>query len=170
MKTFKLLKVPENVKIPFTTICNILETLCQEKLNEEYFDLSVELASKIARKRPSPFLSGSPKTWAAGIIHALGLVNYLFDKSQSPHMTAGDLCEWFDLGQSTVSGKSKSVRELFKIHQMDPKWCLPSKMMDNPLVWMVAFDGYIVDVRTAPLEMKKAAFEAGVIPYIPEES
>jgi len=168
MKNSKLPKVPVNVSVPFNDVCNILASLCKEKLNEEYFHLCVELAAKIARKRPSPFLSGNAKTWAAGIIHALGLVNFLFDKSQSPHLTSKNLCEWFDLGQSTIGAKSKSIRDMLKIHQMDPKWCLPSKVINNPLIWMVSFDGYIIDVRKAPYEMQVAALEAGVIPFIPK--
>ena len=168
MKNYKLPKVPENVSITFNDICSIMAALCKEKLSDEYFHLGVELAAKIARKRLSPFLSGHPKTWAAGIIHALGLVNFLFDKSQPVHLTSKELSEWFDLGQSTISAKSKSIREMFDIHHMDPKWCLPSKVLDNPLVWMVAFDGYIVDVRKASYEMKSAAYAAGLIPYIPD--
>ena len=168
MENYNLPKVPETVSTLFNDICSILKDLCKEKLNEEYYHLSVELAAKLARKRLSPLLSGPPKTWAAGIIHALGMANFLFDKSQSVHMTSRDLCDWFGLGQSTVSGKSKSIREMFKIHQMDPKWCLPTKVLDNPYVWMVDFDGYIVDVRTAPYEMQLAAYEAGIIPFIPK--
>ena len=76
---------------------------------------------------------------------------------------------WFSLGQSTISGKSKMIRELFDMGHFDTNWCLPSKMMDNPLIWMVAFDGYIVDVRSAPYEMQVAAYEAGVIPFIPAQ-
>lgn len=146
-----------------------MKALCKEKLNDEYYHLSVEVAAKIARKRLSPLLSGSPNTWAAGIIHALGMVNFLFDKSQPIHMTSKELCDWFALGQSTVSGKSKSIRDMFKIHQMDTRWCLPSKMIDNPFVWLIAFDGCIVDVRNAPYEMQLAAYEAGVIPFIPKQ-
>ncbi len=167
MQNIKLPKVPDSVKNPFGDICNILATLCKERLNEEYLNLSVELAAKIARKRPSPLLSGHTKTWAAGIIHALGMVNFLFDKSQSPHLTSKELCAWFDLALNTISAKSKSIRDMFDIYQMDPNWCLPSKVLDNPLVWMVSFDGYIVDVRTAPYEMQLAALEAGAIPFIP---
>lgn len=169
MQNTKLPKVPDSVKNPFGDICNILSTFCKEKLNEEYFNLSVALAAKLARKRPSPLLSGHTKTWAAGIIHALGMVNFLFDKTQSPHLTSNELCAWFDLGQSTISSKSKSIRDMLNIHQMDPNWCLPSKVLDNPFVWMVSFDGYIVDVRTAPYEMQLAALEAGVIPFIPNK-
>ena len=48
-----------------------MKALCKEKLNDEYYHLSVELAAKIARKRISPLLSGPPKTWAAGIIQSI---------------------------------------------------------------------------------------------------
>ncbi len=169
MKNTKLPKVPEVASKPFQEICTILSNMCTQKLNAEYFSLCTELAAKLARKRPSPLLTGNSKTWAAGIIHALGTTNFLFDKLQSPHMASKELCEWFALGQSTISGKSKMIRELFNIGPLDPKWCLPSKMMDNPLVWMVAFDGYIVDVRSAPYEMQVTAYEAGVIPFIPSQ-
>jgi len=169
MQDTKLPKVPNNVNGIFREICAILDALCKEKLNEEYFNLSVELAAKIARKRPSPFLSGHTKTWAAGIIHALGMVNFLFDKTQAPHLTSKELCAWFDLALNTISAKSKSIRDMFNIYQMDPNWCLPSKVLDNPLIWLVSFDGYIVDVRKAPYEMQLAALEAGVIPFIPNK-
>lgn len=167
MKNNKLPKVPEVASKPFHDICTILSDLCTEKLNREYFTLCTEIVAKLARKRPSPLLSGNTKTWAAGIIHALGTVNFLFDKSQLIHLALKNLCDWFSLGKSTLSGKSKTIRELFDMGNFDPKWCLPSKMMENPLIWMVAFDSYIVDVRSAPYEMQVAAFEAGVIPFIP---
>ena len=169
MKNDKLPKVPEVVSKPFHDICTILSALCTEKLNAEYLSLCAELAAKLARKRPSPLLSGNTKTWAAGIIHALGTVNFLFDKSQSTHMTSKDLCEWFSLGQSTISGKSKTIRDLFNMGYFDPTWCLPSKMMDNPLIWMVSIGGYIVDIRRAPYEVQVTAYEAGVIPFIPNK-
>lgn len=171
MMSFKniLPKVPNTVENIFTDVVSIIEKICGEKLNEEYFDLSVAMAAKIARKRPSPLLSGQKKTWAAGIIHALGMVNFLFDKSQSPYLSSQDLCEWFGLGQSTINGKSKVIRDMFKIYQLDPKWCLPSRLANNPRVWMVSLGGYIVDIRSQPRELQIAAYEAGVIPYIPSD-
>lgn len=167
MKKYTLPKIPENMQMIFKDIIDITAALCKEKLNDEYYHLSVELAAKIARKRPSPFASGLTKTWAAGIIHALGMVNFLFDKSQSPHLTSKDLCNWFELGQSTISSKSKAIRDMFKIIQLDPKWCLPSKVYDNPMIWMISINGYIIDARTASHDIQVAAYEAGVIPYIP---
>lgn len=167
MKSYKPPKVPENIKPIFDEVCNVLTELCQSKLNEEYLHTSIELLAKLARKRPSPLLAGKVNTWAAGIIHAIGLVNFLFDKTQTPHMTSADLCAWFRLGQSTVNSKSKSIRDMFRMTQLDPKWCLPSRLEDHPVAWLVSIDNYIIDVRYADLDIQHAAYEAGAIPYLP---
>ena len=109
------------------------------------------------------------KTWAAGIVHALGMVNFLFDKSNKPYLSSKDLANWFELSQNTINGKSKVIRDMFRIMQLDPKWTLASNMNNNPMVWMVMVNGYILDIRKAPLKLQKEAFEAGVIPYIPAD-
>jgi hypothetical protein len=56
-----------------------------------------------------------------------------------------------------------------KMHQMDPHWCLPSRIDDNPLIWMISVNGMIVDARSAPREIQEEAFVKGIIPYIPGE-
>ncbi|HLB34305.1 MAG TPA: DUF6398 domain-containing protein [Chthoniobacterales bacterium] len=162
-------KVPDPIKEQFMEVVTIVEKLCNEKLNSEYCDLAVELAAKIARKRPSPLFSGSKTVWAAGIIHALGMVNFLFDKSQIPHLSSRDLCEWFDLPQNTINGKSKAIRNMFKIYHFDPKWCLPSKLEDNPMIWLISINGFMVNVKYATRDIQVAAYQAGLIPYIPAE-
>jgi hypothetical protein len=39
------------------------------------------LVARLARKRPSPLVRGDMRIWAAGAIHAVGQVNFLFDRS-----------------------------------------------------------------------------------------
>ncbi len=53
---------------------------------------------------------------------------------------------------------------------LDPAWCLPSKLADNPLAWMIQVNGLIVDARTAPRAIQEEAFRRGLIPYIPEHA
>ena len=36
-------------------------------------------------------------------------------------------------------------------------------------LWMVEVDGFIMDLRSAPRELQEAAFEEGLIPYIPAD-
>nr|WP_269447747.1 DUF6398 domain-containing protein [Legionella fallonii] len=102
-------------------------------------------------------------------MHALGMVNFLFDKSQNPHLSSQDLSSWFGLSQNTISAKSKSIRDLFKIRQTDPKWTLPSKIEDYPFVWMISVNGFIVDVQEASYEIQEQAYYQGIIPYIPKD-
>jgi hypothetical protein len=62
-----------------------------------------------------------------------------------------------------------AIRKMLKIHQLDPNWTLPSRVADNPLVWMLQFNGFTVDVRHAPREVQEIAFNKGLIPYIPAD-
>src|SRR5215212_1111545 len=89
-----------------TEITGFVEAFCKEHLNAEYADLCRRLAEKLARKRPSPLLSGKPQTWACGIVRTIGWVNFLGDPSQTPHMKMTDIDEGF--GVSPASGAAKS--------------------------------------------------------------
>ena len=53
---------------------------------------------------------------------------------------------------------------MFKIRNFDPKWTLPSRMDDNPVVWMLEVNGFLMDIRNAPRELQEVAFAKGLIP------
>jgi hypothetical protein len=72
-------------------IIGLVDQFCKEHLNEEYAVLCRKLAEKLSRKRPTPLLHGSPNAWASGIVRAVGGVNFLHDKSQTPFMRATDI-------------------------------------------------------------------------------
>jgi hypothetical protein len=167
MKNKKILNLPETTQDQFTEIMNIVNNLCKEHLNEEYYELAQELTTKLARKRPSPLLSGRSNTWASGVIHALGTINFLFDKSQCPYLSSKALADWFGLSQNTIGAKSKSIRDMFKMRQLDPRWTLRSNLDNNPMVWMIMVNGFIIDARRATYEIQEQAYNAGIIPYIP---
>jgi hypothetical protein len=162
-------KVPKQMQEKFDEITKLTDEFCTQYLNPEYAELSRKLTAALCRKRPSPLTKGKVNTWACGIIHALGMVNFLFDSSQKPHMKATELYERFGVGKSTGQGKSKEIRDLMDMFQMDPNWCLPSLMDKNPLVWMISVNGLIMDVRQAPRSIQEEAFSRGIIPYLPDE-
>jgi len=168
-KISKSEKVPKQMKAKFDAIVMFTDTFCNEYLNEEYAQLARQAVAALCRKRPSPLMQGRVKIWACGIIYALGYVNFLFDKSQEPHMSATDLSEGFGVSKSTGSAKSKAVRDALGMVQLDPNWYLPSKIDDNPMVWMIMVDGFILDARTMPREVQEIAYRKGLIPYIPKE-
>ena len=125
------------------------------------------MAEKLSRKRPSPLLRGQPKTWACGIIRTIGMVNFLDDRTTQPHMKLTAIDKALGVGESTGQGKSMEIRKTLKIRRFDMDWTLPSRMDDNPLLWMLEVGGFLMDVRRASREVQEIAFEKGLIPYIP---
>ena len=151
------------------TLIEMTDSFCKEFLNDEYAELCRKLATALARKRPSPLLQGKPETWACGVVRTIGWVNYLDDRSQKPHMKLPFIDRAFGVAESTGQGKSKAIRTMFKIRNFDPKWTLPSHMDDNPVVWMLEVNGFLMDIRHAPRELQEVAFAKGLIPYIPAD-
>ncbi len=150
-------------------VLGLIDQFCKEHLNEEYAVLCRKLAEKLGRKRPSPLLHGSPNAWASGIVRAVGGVNFLHDKSQTPYMRATDIDAYFGVSESSGAAKSAAIRKMLTIHPLDPNWSLPSRLEDNPLVWMLNVNGFMMDVRHAPREVQEIAFNKGLIPYIPAD-
>jgi hypothetical protein len=142
-KTTKSEKIPENMQELFDKIIKLTDDCSKKYLNDDYSQFSGYFTAALCRKRPSPLLKGRPNTWACGIIYALGFVNFLFDKKTSPYVSANDLCKHFGISTSTAYAKSKTIRDTFGMYQLDPDWCLPCLMDDNPLAWMVKVNGFI---------------------------
>lgn len=151
----------------YEAVVSIMDEFCHTYLNQEYAYLSRKMAAALSRKRPSPLESGRAKSWAAGIVHTLGQVNFLFDKSQEPYMSARDLCEKIGISQSTAANKSRAIWDRLNLMQFDPEWCLPSLLEENPLAWMISVNGVIVDVRMMTREVQEEAFRLGLIPHLP---
>lgn len=150
-------------------IVGLIDDFCREHLDEEYRALCRKLAGTLARKRPSPLIRGKPESWASGIVRVVGSANFLGDPSQPHHMRMTDIDEAFGVSEATGSAKAAAIRKLIKIRFFDPQWTLPSRMEDNPLIWMLEVNGLIVDIRLCPREAQVVAFEKGLIPYIPAD-
>ena len=160
--------VPKEMQERFNEIAQLTDAFSREYLDDEYTQLCRELTATLCRKRPSPLIRGKANTWACGIIHALGMVNFLFDSSQKPYVPASQIWEFFGLSSSTMQAKSKQIRDLLHMHQFDPDWTIPSMVEQNPLIWMIQVNGLVVDARHAPREIQEEALRKGLIPYIPE--
>ena len=82
-------------------------------------------------------------------------------------MRGVDLCAFFGVSPSAGSAKSREIVQLFDIVPLDPRWTLPSRLVENPLVWMIPVNGVIVDMRMMPRELQERAYEMGLIPFVP---
>ena len=162
-------KSPDTSQQNIDAISKMVADFCREHLNEEYAVLCRKLTEKLARKRPSPLVGGNPNTWACGIIRTIGWVNFLDDRSQTPHMKLTNIDKLLGVAESTGQGKSKLIRATLKIRQFDHNWTLPSQLDDNPLVWMLQVNGLMMDVRHCPRELQEIAFQKGLIPHTPAD-
>jgi hypothetical protein len=99
-------KVPAAVKPVFDDIVPITDLFCHQHLDAEYAELCV----KLARKRPSPLLRGDRRIWAAGIVYAIGRVNFLADPNQKPHLRTDGLADLLGVKQTTMANKGGSSR------------------------------------------------------------
>ena len=150
-------------------VLGLIDQFFQEHLNEDYAVLCRKLAEKLARKRPSPLLQGSPNAWASGIVRAIGGANFLHDKSQKPYMRSTDIDHYLGTSPSSGAAKLAAIRKMFGINQLDSNWILPSRLENNPMVWMLQVNGFMVDIRKASREVQEIAFQKGLIPYIPAD-
>lgn len=162
-------KVPQGMQARFDEIAHLTDAFSAQYLNEEYAEMARKLIAALCRKRPSPVVSGQAKTWACGVIHALGMFNFLFDSSQKPHVKTSELYDYFGVASSTGQGKSKTIRDIMKMSHFDATWSLPSRLDSHPAAWLISVNGFILDARTVPREIQEEALRKGLIPYLPEE-
>jgi len=161
--------IPRKMRATYESIIALTDAFCRDHLDDDYRKLAQRMAETLCRMRTSPVSSGQPRTWACAIIHVLGQINFLSDRSTQPYMTMADVCTGFGVGQSTTSAKARVISQVLITHQLDPKWSLPSMLDANPLVWMAEVNGILVDLRQMPREVQEIAFDKGMIPYIPAD-
>ncbi|MEA5463330.1 DUF6398 domain-containing protein, partial [Leptothoe sp. PORK10 BA2] len=89
-KSKKSETAPKAMEAKFNSIVELTDEFARQHLNDEYVQLIRQATAALCRKRPSPLEKGQAKTWACGITHAIGMVNFLFDSSQTPHVSAKD--------------------------------------------------------------------------------
>lgn len=113
-------------------------------LNEEYENIIEKLINKMARKREVPFMSGRIEIWAAAIIHALGTINFLFDKSTKPYMSVTDINNYFGTKQSTTTQKSKKIRDMFNMTYFDSNFSIDSVVQSSPFNDLTVVNGLLI--------------------------
>ena len=158
--------VPSKVRSKYEAVTALTDAFCKRHLNEEYAEMCRQLAVALARKRSSPLARGRAEVWACGIVRTIGWANVLDDPKSSPYMKLIDIDPEFGVANSTGQGKSMAIKKMFGIGRLNPDWTLPSRLGDNPVVWMVEVNGMVVDIRQESRETQEEAFQEGLIPYI----
>lgn len=151
----------DELKLRVERISELATGFCAQKLDEEYVGLVEKIIGKLSRKRPSPLLRGKEEIWAAGIVHAAGQVNFLYDKSFQPFITFDELNEYFDTKKSSVGNKAAEIRKMFKMDSFSNfEFMIGRIKEDHPMLNMVMVDGYFVPLSAIPEEYQQMVREA----------
>ncbi len=159
--------IPAKIRTVHDAIAALIESFCAQRLNAEYRAICLRMLGVLARKRPTPLVNGKPKSWACGIVRAVGWVNFLDDPSQTPHAKSRAIDDYFEVSAATGQARSKQIRDLLKMHPFDVEWSLASQVERNPMVWLIQVNGLIVDARAMPREVQHEAWRKGLIPFVP---
>lgn len=138
----------ERIESTSQELIELTGEFCEEHLNEEYAELSRKLIEKMGRKHQVPFLQGWNESWAAGVIYALGQINFLFDESFEPYVAAGDIPEYFGISQSTATQKARTIRDMFDMGYYDQEFSTTRAQESNPLNDMAVVNGLLVPLDT----------------------
>lgn len=128
---------------------------CDEYIDEDYRQLCEKLIQKISQKRNVPFLYGRMEIWAAAIVHALGQINFLFDRNFDPYASTDDICNYFGTSRSTTSQKAKKIRDMFKMRYWDPEFSTKHMKENDPFADLVMMNRLIVDIKDLHPELQK---------------
>jgi Domain of unknown function (DUF6398) len=142
------LKIPSALQSQASAVIEATDRFCAEHLDPEYAELCRRLVGRLARKRPSPLARGNLRIWAGTVLYTIGSLNFLFDRSQHPHLSASELCRLAGVSQATVSKKSSDVRTLLRLAPFDPEVSRHEIAEQSPLRNLVEFGGFI-----APAEL-----------------
>ncbi|CUU46536.1 DUF6398 domain-containing protein [Clostridium beijerinckii] len=108
----------------YEEIIEKIKSFSDEYLNEDYKNICVLATETLFLNYEEQLKKGKSFSWGAGIVHAIGTVNNLFDSKEKPYIKVADLYKEFGVSSSTGSSKSKEVKSLLDISKDNKKWII----------------------------------------------
>ena len=108
----------------YEEIIEKIKSFSNEYLNDEYKNICVMAAETLFENNEEQLKKGKSFSWAAGIVHAIGSINNLFDSKEEPYIKATDLYKAFGVSSSTGSNKSKEVKNLLDLSKENKQWII----------------------------------------------
>lgn len=99
----------------------LIKDFCASHLTEGYLSACEQLL-EAAYGEFLPLERGKAASWAAGVVHAAGTINFLQDPASEPHMKLRDIAQHFGVSPATMENKSREIRDGLKTFPMDPRF------------------------------------------------
>ena len=150
----------EDLKEKEQALLDLVGSFCAQELDDDYYQLCEQLVKKLGRKKDVPFKRGRLEIWAAAIVYAIGSINFLFDKSFEPYVSAEQISEYFGTKNSTVSNKARQIKDMFDMFHFSPEFSTNKMTEDSPMNKLVMVDGLIAPLSSLPPDLQEMVREA----------
>lgn len=120
--------LPNSIVEKYEEIAEKIRIFSNKYLNEQYEKICIKVLYDLGMNHEEILKKGKSSSWAAGVVHAIGTVNNLFDVKEEPYIKALDLYKEFEVSNSTGSAKSKEIRNLLNISKDNEMWLIKSKI------------------------------------------
>lgn len=104
-------------------IKGLVESFCEQYLNEELATCSLRLCDTLGRSRKLDVTRGKKEIWASSIVYVIARVNFLFDKANRYFLNSDTICDFFGTKKTTVGNKATSIEKALNIGIGDAKYC-----------------------------------------------
>ncbi|NFG61548.1 DUF6398 domain-containing protein [Clostridium sp. CMCC3677] len=125
--------LPNSIVEKYEEILGKIKVFSNQYLNEQYEKVCIKALHDLGMSHEDSLKKGKSSSWAAGVVHAIGTVNNLFDVKEEPYIKALDLYKEFGVSNSTGSMKSKEIRNLLNISKDDEIWIVNSNDKSDSL-------------------------------------
>lgn len=101
-------------------IIDLITEFSDKYLDDELKSLNIKLAHKLSEN--VSFTTDEPELWAAGIIYAIGQLNFLFDWEIKPVIDRDEIPYYFLVESRKVSLKARDIRRLLNLKLGDKEF------------------------------------------------
>lgn len=150
----------EDLKEKEQALLDLTGSFCAQELDDDYYQLCEKVVKKLGRKKDVPFKRGKLEIWAAAVVYAVGSINFLFDKSFEPYVSAEQISEYFGTKNSTVSNKARQIKDMFDMFHFSPEFSTNKMAADSPMNTLVMVDGLIAPLSSLPPDLQEMVREA----------
>ncbi len=157
-------EVPGDLQGRFREIAAIADRFCEERLDTEYREVCRRILACYCQ--PGTNIGrGKAESWAAGVVYEAGQVNFLTDDSFEPFCRSEEIAKGCGVSVATMHNKGKAIREGLGLMRFDTEFMVRSRLMDNPLAWMMELpNGMIISLQDMPEALRDKLAAAGLLP------
>jgi hypothetical protein len=148
-------RIPQDKRERFREVAALVEQFGQAHLDEELTGYVHELWRRICRRKTLDCRRGQARIWAASVVHVIARMNFLFDRTQSVHLTFDTICAAFQTSKTTVGGKATEIARALGLSPLGEPGLCRKELIDSFTMVRLS-NGMVV-----PLKMAK---EMGLVP------